>query len=117
MIEETEGFEDHADDLKAFRLDYEARMEKVYEDGRRRRFFEEPAHAAPASFWHDGSQEHALQPGITKREYFTAMAMQGLCAKGFGEGKRIGADVIPWVAQNAVAIADATLQYLYDDNQ
>ncbi len=43
--------------------------------------------------------------GLTKREYFAAMAMQGLCAGGIASG-------ITGIAVNAIHLADATLAEL-----
>jgi methyl coenzyme M reductase beta subunit len=60
-----------------------------------------------------------LNCGLTKREYFAAMAMQGLLANNFM------IDVInehsnEWIAQSSVSIADALIQELnktnYDNN-
>lgn len=108
-LEESQGFEDYAEELKAFRLEHEAKMTAQYEESHRRKFFDNAAFATSSVTDNDGLIVELGEIGLTRREYFTAMAMQGLCASG--------ADVTPWIAKNAVAIADATLQYLYDDNQ
>lgn len=66
---------------------------------------DEPAFPARLSFRGD----EQLFAGMTKREYFAALAMQGLCADPNNH------DIfssIEHAAQNAVAIADALLAEL-----
>lgn len=50
--------------------------------------------------------------GLSKREYFTAMAMQGLVISGFGTGTP---DYRGGLGQRATEIADATLKQLEDE--
>lgn len=57
--------------------------------------------------------------GLTKREYFAAMAMQGLCASGFGTDKHIqsqteevGSNVSEAMAVFSVDIADTLIAEL-----
>lgn len=90
-IEQTEGFGDHFEELKAYRC----------------RFFEDPAFSTPESFCSDGSVSQPMQPGLSKREYFAAAAMQGFLASG--------ADNTEWVARNSVLMADAVIQRLYEN--
>jgi len=54
----------------------------------------------------DGSPDWAA--GLTKREYFAAMAMQGICANPTVEIKPYGDEI----AQAAVEVADALLKNL-----
>ncbi len=42
-------------------------------------------------------------PGLTKREYFSAMAMQGFCTFRYGE---LNKDYYEWAAKNSIAMAD-----------
>lgn len=58
----------------------------------------------PAFARSDNPQAYA-QIGLTKREYFAAAALQGLCVDRFGMDKES-------VARIAVQIADATLAEL-----
>lgn len=59
------------------------------------------------------TREYVMQPatGLSKREYFAAKAMQGICSSHdeCGELIRHGAK---WIAKEAVAIADALIAEL-----
>lgn len=78
-IEDTEGFEDHRDELKAWA---DPIREKSNDDHVRREYlrkFNEPAFARPA-MW-AGEDVHDLGAnGLSKREYFAGLALQGLLA-------------------------------------
>lgn len=47
-----------------------------------------------------------LSLGLTKREYFAGLAMQGICAQSFNERKNKD------IAENAVILADELLKAL-----
>jgi hypothetical protein len=69
-----------------------------------------PAHPLTITEKHeDGSTTQVPFLGITKREYFAAMALQGLLAGNTNEN-------LSYQASNAVLIADELLKAL-DDNQ
>ena len=106
-LEETGGFEDHYEELQAFRLEHEAKLEERFEAGRRRRFFEEPAFSIPESICPDGNINLMREPGLSKREYFAAAAMQGYLAEGSYTRQE--------VAIRSVEIADAVIQRLYEN--
>lgn len=106
-IEQTEGFGDHFEELKAFREEHVSKTEIRYEAGRRRRFFEEPAFSIPESIFPDGSINQMREPGLSRREYFAAAAMQGVLASG--------ADNTEWVARHSVLMADAVIKQLYEN--
>ena len=59
-----------------------------------------------ADVYHPNGQIEYGKPGLTKREYFVAAAMQGLCAEYLGPQTDWDYDDI---ASFAVDIADATL--------
>jgi hypothetical protein len=54
--------------------------------------------------FHEGSYYHSYKPGLTKREYFAALAMQGLCAD---PGVTIAETV-----DVAIKVADALIEQL-----
>jgi len=57
-----------------------------------------------------GAQGQYLQPGLTKLEYFTAMAMQGITTKRRGQkGFLFSAE---YIAEKSVKIAKETLNQL-----
>lgn len=67
-----------------------------------------PLGAQPA--FPDNPPNGQRRPGLTKREYFAAMAMQGLCAGiQYGPGVLISSDE---TAGDAVEFADKLLQEL-----
>jgi hypothetical protein len=106
-LEEAEGFEEHKEDLLAFRLEQEAIFERSYAAGARRRFFESPAFSIPATMYSDDSIENPMQPGLSVREYFAAAAMQGFLASGCYTPQE--------VSLHAVEMADAVIQHLYEN--
>lgn len=63
------------------------------------------------AFAHDGTYELPPQTGLTMREYFAAMAMQGILTVDF-------LDRVPHVvAKEAVRYADALLAALESDHE
>lgn len=71
-----------------------------------------PAAVDPKTLGHNGNSHYddatgnIMFYGLTKREYFAAMAMQGLCAKP------TGLDTFSDRAQRAVQSADALIEAL-----
>ena len=62
--------------------------------------------------WKNGIQQVTVYPGLTKREYFAGLAMQGLCADP-EVGKFPDADALPGIAaRRAIEFADALLEEL-----
>jgi len=54
------------------------------------------------------ASDHKAQTGLTKLEYFTAMAMQGIMCRGRGTG-RFSTE---YIAEKSVKIAKETLNQL-----
>lgn len=78
---------------------------------------DEPAFPHP-EHWHvDDQAIHKLKGGLTKREYFAAMAMQGFCANSFyvdnvqGHHKKMAVHI----AEDAIMCADALIKELERD--
>jgi len=65
-----------------------------------------PAFPSPAVLAPDGSTEQYGTPGISVREYFAALAMQGLIACP------TGSDSLQEIADVAVKMADALIEAL-----
>ena len=59
-------------------------------------------------------EPHTLPIGLTKREYFSAMAMQGICSKPNDDKYHVNEGWLhaETVAQNAIKIADELLKQL-----
>jgi len=55
--------------------------------------------------------EQAIGTGLTKREYFAGLAMQGLCASGQYEDKDKQL-IIDGLAEDAIGMADELLKQL-----
>lgn len=64
----------------------------------------DPAHPTPYTN-QDGTIQYDVYLGLTKREYFTALAIQGLCAN-------VESASIADIALSAVKIADALIEAL-----
>ena len=62
----------------------------------------------------DGAGNPACAPniGISKREYFAAMAMQGFCANAEIARQAMGKDMGPFITQASIACADDLLRHL-----
>lgn len=71
----------------------------------------EPAYPSGGSFDSEGRECNSGWPGLTKREYFAGLAMQGLLANDWqGYAKR--SEECDVLAQTAVNFADALLTSL-----
>lgn len=68
----------------------------------------ESAFPAPSEFRSDGALIVYANPGLTKREHFAAMAMQGICGDGIPGSHHHPVQT----ARDAVAQADALLAEL-----
>lgn len=67
----------------------------------------------PSRHLNDNGQIDAQYKGLTKREYFAAMAMQGILAGNYKElASNIGIPAIPDVLTFAVKYADALINEL-----
>ena len=70
--------------------------------------------AFPSGTEENGISLHAKHEGLTKREYFVAMAMQGFCANSFyvdnvqGHHKKMAVHI----AEDAIMCADALIKEL-----
>ena len=64
----------------------------------------------------DGRKAIINAPGLTKREYFAGLAMQGLCAD-FGQFEPLddSENIVPALMKESVAMADALLEELAKD--
>jgi hypothetical protein len=107
-LEETEGFEDYRDELLAYRIDIEEKRAAYYERERIKRHFHDSAFATPAVL--DGCDSVAVYAnnGMSKREYFTALAMQAIISAAPGPMN------VNFIAKRAQEVADATLLHLYN---
>lgn len=72
-----------------------------------------PAHPAPEGLHNTGDF------GLSKREYFAGLAMQGLCASGFfteprlqKQAEQVGGTISTAIAVSAIDIADELLKEL-----
>jgi hypothetical protein len=70
---------------------------------------DKPAHPTPYEN-QDGTIQHGVYNGLTKREYFAAMALQGLCANYLRENIQ-GWDVKTYVTES-ISLADELLKQL-----
>jgi hypothetical protein len=62
---------------------------------------------------------HGTFKGLTKREYFAAMAIQGLCASGFYtekklqiQAEKLGSNITDCIAISAIDLADGLIKEL-----
>ena len=97
-IEDTEGFEDHHDELKAFH----DQMRKEWTERAERRWFHQVFEASAFPLIDANAEGWAFSSGgLTKREYFAGLALMGTIAES---------DVSPEVhARYAVRCADALI--------
>lgn len=98
-IEETEGFEEYHDQLHSFRLEYEKECDIAWEAKRQNMF----KHANVTISDRDNQYD-----GLSKRELFTAMAMQALIQSKADVGAN-------YIGELAVMYADNLLEHL--DNE
>lgn len=72
-----------------------------------------PASPLPFAFRSDGELVTSPDMGLTKREYFAAIAMQGLMGRVWNErGVLNGQEIVAQWAASAVACADALIAEL-----
>lgn len=79
-IETTDGFEEYKDELKAFSEEKRIEFEKQYKENLRQYRLNQPAF--PFTYEEEynerGHKRSVIEKGLTKREYFAGLAMQGL---------------------------------------
>lgn len=56
-------------------------------------------------------------PGLTKREYFAVMAMQGICARGMYERPSFEDASILLIANSAVSLSNALIAELNKESE
>jgi hypothetical protein len=67
---------------------------------------------AKSAFYHEAGGVDSPQTGLTKREYFAAMAMQGLLHNYNLNGMYGNSPSYPIVHEQAVIVADALIEQL-----
>jgi len=75
-------------------------------------YADEAAFPQPEILRHDGEVLFATQWGLTRREYFAALAMQGFCANAEIARQAMGKDMGPFITQASIACADDLLRHL-----
>lgn len=61
----------------------------------------------------EGQACHSIRSyGLTKREYFAALAMQGMCARSYPADKQWDKPFVEYVQKAAVEVADAMIAEL-----
>lgn len=75
---------------------------------------DKPAHPSPHTNWDLSGLKNGMQDGLTKREYFAGLALQGLCSNPNIKDalKGAGAGVCDFYAHHAIAFADELLTQL-----
>lgn len=66
---------------------------------------DKPAYPSISTNWSLAELNNGMQDGLTKREYFAAMAMQGILSSSADRG-------IAYVAQSSIQFADELLKQL-----
>jgi len=110
-IENTEGFEDFKDELFEFQKAKSDEWAERAAKKRKRQFLNDSAFSYQP-IYDDGMIAIEGEQGLSRREYFTAAVLTGLCSQdGYTDYEK------DQLAEMAVNIADATLAHLYNTQQ
>jgi hypothetical protein len=111
-IEQTEGFEQHREELAAFGAEFKAKWEKQNAEAKLKALKNAPAFPqieTGTNYGGDFNGNIYSEGGLTKREYFAAMAMQGYAQNVHSQ---IDLEIYP---RKAVQIADALIAALNEE--
>jgi hypothetical protein len=106
-LETVEGFEDYKEELLAFSKEKQAHWSEQVEKKRWRSHLHNPTFSSPRVLHSDGSIESSGEEGLSRLEFFTAMAMQGLIASGCKYNTNN-------IGHLSVTCAESTLKALYE---